>query len=132
MEKNELNHVAPVFRVADLDRSISYYQHNLGFNVEFQHGGFYASLVRDGCHVHLRHADPRQHYQAEFEADEYVDACFNVQDAFYLASQFAKAGAKFAVPLRDTSYGKEFYVSDPDGHILAFVQAGRDPERSAV
>ncbi|MBV8529960.1 MAG: VOC family protein [Candidatus Eremiobacteraeota bacterium] len=126
MEKNQLNHVAPVFRVVDLGRSISYYQHKLGFDVEFQHGGFYAGLLRDGCHVHLRHAGLQQRDQVEFEADEYVDACFNVQNAFDLASQFAKAGAKFVVPLRDSTYGKEFYVSDPDGHILAFVQAARD------
>lgn len=46
--------VAPVFRVADLARSLAYYRDRLGFEVEFIYDGFYAGLRRDGCHIHLK------------------------------------------------------------------------------
>lgn len=32
------------------------------------------------------------------------------------------AGAPFSVPLRTMPYGGEFYVRDPDGYIIGFVQ----------
>ena len=120
---SSLNHVAPVFRVADLARSLLYYRDQLGFDVEFNYEGFYAGVLRDGCHVHLKCAHPIERDQAAFEAAEHLDACFNVQDAQALASRFASAGASFSVPLRNMPYGREFYVKDPDGYILGFIQS---------
>lgn len=121
-----LDHVAPVFAVVELNRSISYYRQQLGFDVDFRHGDFYAGLVRDGCHIHLRLEAPRKRDRSAAQRDEVVDACFSVPNASQLASDFAKAGATFLVPLRDMPYGKEFYVSDPDGYVLAFVQPRSD------
>ena len=40
-----------------------------------------------------------------------------------LSARFAVAGAPFSVPLRTMPYGTEFYVRDPDGYILGFVEA---------
>lgn len=65
--------------------------------------------------------------QAEFEAAEHLDACFETQDAQALASGFASAGASLSVPLRSQPYGQEFYVRDPDGYILGFVQPAQRP-----
>lgn len=120
---NRLTYVAPVFRVADLPRSLAYYRDRLGFEVEFNYEGFYASVLRDGCHIHLKCAAPVERDQAAFEHDEHLDACFGVQDAQALASRLAAAGAAFSVPLRSMPYGREFYVKDPDGYILGFIQA---------
>lgn len=120
---NSLNYVAPVFPVADLARSLSYYQHQLGFEVEFNYEGLYAGVLRDGCRIHLKHSAPAVRNQSAFEAEEHLDACFGVKDAQALASRFATAGATFSVPLRTQPYGNEFYVKDPDGYILGFVQA---------
>lgn len=118
-----LSYVAPVFRVSDLARSLSYYHDRLGFEVEFNYEGFYAGVLRDGCHIHLKCSPPAGRDQTAFEAAEHLDACFGVQDAQDLASQFASAGAAFSVPLRTMPYGREFYVKDPDGYVLGFIQA---------
>jgi len=120
---SRLCHVAPVFRVADLDRSLSYYRDQLGFEVEFNYEGFYAGVLRDACHIHLKCSGRVDREQGTFEGDEHLDACFAVQDAQNLASRFASTGAVFSVPLRSMPYGREFYVKDPDGYILGFVQS---------
>lgn len=118
-----LTYVAPVFLVADLARSLAYYRERLGFEVEFEYEGFYASVLCDGCRVHLNCAARPARDQAAFEAAEHLDACFGVRDAQALAAAFAASGADFSVPLRTMPYGIEFYVRDPDGHILGFIQS---------
>jgi catechol 2,3-dioxygenase-like lactoylglutathione lyase family enzyme len=118
-----LTYVAPVFLVSDLDRSLSYYQRLLGFEIDFDYEGFYASVVRDGCRLHLKKAAPCGRDQQAIEEAEHIDACFIVSDAADLASQFTDAGATLSVPLRQAPYGMEFYVKDPDGYILGFVQS---------
>jgi predicted enzyme related to lactoylglutathione lyase len=117
-----LKYVAPVFRVTDLARSLPYYRDQLGFEVEFNHEGLYAGVVRDGCRIHLKCGGPLERDQAAFEAAEHLDGCFSVDGAEALASRFAAAGAAFSVPLRTMPYGMEFRLRDPDGHILGFVQ----------
>lgn len=121
--QRSLHYVAPVLRVADLTRALEYYRARLGFEVEFDYEGFYASVLRDGCRVHLKCSPPPQRDQAAFEAAEHLDACFGVENVESLASGFAAAGASFSVALRQMPYGKEFYVRDPDGYILGFVQS---------
>ena len=117
-----LDYVAPVLQVADLSRSLSYYRNQLGFELEFEYQGFYASVLRDGCRMHLNCSQPVARDQKAFEAAEQLDACFGVQNAEDLAAAFASTGAVFSIPLREMPYGKEFYVRDPDGYILGFVQ----------
>jgi predicted enzyme related to lactoylglutathione lyase len=39
-----------------------------------------------------------------------------------LSASLAAAGVKFTVPLRPMPYGIEFYIRDPDGYILGFIQ----------
>ena len=123
---HSLVYVAPVFRVTDLQRSLSYYRDFLGFEVEFDYEGFYAGVLRDGCRVHLTCAAPPERDEKAFEAAEHIDACFGVRDAQALASRFAAAGAVFSVPLRNMPYGREFYVKDPDGYILGFIEPAAD------
>jgi catechol 2,3-dioxygenase-like lactoylglutathione lyase family enzyme len=118
-----LQYVAPVLRVADLARSVAFYRDRLGFEVEFEYEGFYASVVRDGCRIHLKCAAPEARDQSVFEADEHLDACFVVAGAASLSGRFAAAGASFSVPLRTMPSGTEFYVRDPDGYVLGFVEA---------
>jgi catechol 2,3-dioxygenase-like lactoylglutathione lyase family enzyme len=119
---SRLRYVAPVFRVADLDRSLAYYRDRLGFEVEFTYEGFYASVIRDGCRVHLTCSPPPRRDQAAFEAAEHLDACLGVEGVETLAAGLAALGAVFTVPLRRMDYGTEFYVRDPAGYILGFVQ----------
>ena len=122
----KLTFVAPVLRVANLARSIAYYRDLLGFDVEFEYENFYAGVVRDGCRVHLKWSTPRSKQCATSETPEHVDACLGVENAAALASALAARGARLAVPLRDMPYGRELYVCDPDGYVLAFIQASQE------
>lgn len=121
-----LSHIAPVFRVADLPRALAFYRDTLGFEFEFCYDDFYASVRREGCHVHLQCAPPAPRDQAEFERDEHLDACVVVHGIDELAARFAAAGASLSVPLRRMPYGVEFYVRDPDGYILGFVEPAEE------
>ena len=118
-----LKYVAPVLQVADLERSLTFYRDRLGFDLEFAYEGFYASVIRDDCRVHLNRSVPLERDQKAFEAAEHLDACFGVEDAETLANAFATAGVVFSVELRIMPYGREFYVRDPDGYILGFIQS---------
>jgi catechol 2,3-dioxygenase-like lactoylglutathione lyase family enzyme len=120
--RGTLTYIAPVFRVADLQRSLAFYHDQLGFGLDFCYEEFYASVSRDGCHIHLKCADPTPRDQAAFERDESIDACVVIQNAEALSAAFQSAGIMFAVPLRQMLYGVEFYVRDPDGYVLGFVQ----------
>ena len=122
--------IASVFRVKNLSRSLAFYRDQLGFGVEFVHESFYAGLQRDGCRIHLKCAPPAARDQTEFESQEHIDVCIGVQNAEALSASLASADVPFVVPLRHMPYGLEFYVRDPDGYILGFVQA--TPIRSDV
>jgi catechol 2,3-dioxygenase-like lactoylglutathione lyase family enzyme len=118
-----LSHIAPVFRVADIPRSLSFYRDRLGFTVEFVHESFYAGVRRDGCHIHLKCSPPTRRDQTAFERDEHIDVYIGVHSAEGLSERFASAGVAFVVPLRHMPYGTEFYVRDPDGYVLGFVES---------
>ena len=122
-----LKYVAPVLQVADLQRSLTFYRDQLGFDLEFAYEGFYACVIRDGCRIHLNGSAPLERDGKAFEAAEHLDACFGVEDAEALANAFASSGAVFSVKLRSMPYGREFYVRDPDGYILGFVQPADTP-----
>ncbi len=117
-----LSYLAPVFRVSDLARSIRFYREQLGFELDFSYEDFYASVHRDACYIHLRCAAPAPRDQAAFERAAHLDACAVISAAATLASELAAAGAPFSVPLRTMPYGVEFYVRDPDGYIIGFIQ----------
>lgn len=118
-----LNYIAPVFRVEDISRSLSFYQDQLGFEVDFIFESSYAGVSRDGCQIHLKHATPTPRDQKVFEQEEHIDACIGTDSATDLSASFAAAGVPFVVPLRHMPYGSEFYVRDPDGYVLGFVQS---------
>ena len=117
-----LTYIAPVLRVPDLKRSIAFYQDQLGFDLDFIYEGSYAGVSRDGCHIHLKCAHPSSRDQAVLAPDEFIDASIAVQNAEALSATFKSAGVPFAQPLRQMPYGVEFYVRDPDGYVLGFIQ----------
>ena len=109
--RSTFDYVAPVLRVSDLARSIAFYRDRLGFGLEFEYEGFYLSVVRDGCRIHLNCSPPTARDQQAFEAAEHLDACL-------VSERRGRARierAEFSVRLRRQPYGQEFYVRDPDG-----------------
>jgi catechol 2,3-dioxygenase-like lactoylglutathione lyase family enzyme len=121
-DDTSLTYIAPVLRVADLSRSLTFYRDQLGFTVEFVDEGFYAGVCRDDCRIHLKCAPPTPRDQAGFERDEHIDICVGVRNASSLSAVFTVASVPLVVPLRERPYGTEFYVRDPDGYVLGFIQ----------
>lgn len=121
-----LDYLAPVLPVADLERALAYYRDALGFAVEFVHAGFYASVLRDGCRLHLKCGGPAPGQASDEPAESAIAACIGTRDAQVLADRFALDGATICLPLRSMPYGREFQVGDPDGHVLGFVEAAGD------
>ena len=117
-----LTYIAPVFRVSDISRSLAFYRDYLGFAVEFVYGSVYAGVSCDGCHIHFKCSPPTARDQVAFEREEHIDAYIGVRSAEALSQRLASTGVPFVVPLRDMPYGTEFYVRDPDGNVLGFVQ----------
>lgn len=116
-----LSHIAPVFRIKDMARSLSFYQAQLGFKLVYLYENFYGSVVRDGCHIHLQCRTPFVRDQTAFERDKHLDACVIVRDAQAPSRSLTAAQVTITVPLRQMPFGTEFYVRDPDGYILGFV-----------
>lgn len=90
--------------------------------MEFIYEDLYASVCRDNCRLHLKGGPATSRDQSAFEREEHIDVCIGVRRAEELAAVFESAGVVFTVPLRRMPYGLEFYVRDPDGYILGFVQ----------
>jgi catechol 2,3-dioxygenase-like lactoylglutathione lyase family enzyme len=130
MTQPRVTSFAPQFLVDDLARSMSYYR-KLGFAFGEPWDGFYAIGERDGLELHLkeapRNAAERQHRREQ----EHLDAAAGVDgiEAFY--EQCVAVGVTILRPLAATAWGtKDFYVEDPDGHIIAF--GGRASESGAA
>ena len=108
--------------MGDLSRSLAFYRDQLGFTVEFVYEGFYAGVCRDGCHIHFKCSRPAPRDPATVETEEEIDVAIGIRSAEVLAESFASAGVAFAVRLRQMPYGTEFYIRDPDGYLLGFVE----------
>ena len=109
----KLTSLAPQLLVDDLSRAMTFYR-KLGFTFGEPWDGFYAIGKRDGLEIHLKEA-PKD------LANEHLDAAAGVDgiDAFY--EECVEQGARILKPLAATAWGtKDFYIEDPDGHIIAF------------
>jgi catechol 2,3-dioxygenase-like lactoylglutathione lyase family enzyme len=118
-----LTYIAPVLRVSDISRSLAFYRDRLGFTIAFVYESSYAGVCRDGCHIHFKCSSPPPRDPTAFEREEHIDICIGVQSAKTLSERFASAGVAFVVPLRQMPYGTEFYVRDPDGYVLGFIES---------
>ncbi|MDF1813593.1 MAG: VOC family protein [Verrucomicrobiales bacterium] len=103
--------------VANIERTIQFYTKSLGFKLNFRHEDFYAGLGAGPYSIHLKHGD---NIRTLPEETDDVDIVIGVTDldSCYEAVQFERV--KIVQELRETPYGREFYVEDPDGYKLAF------------
>jgi catechol 2,3-dioxygenase-like lactoylglutathione lyase family enzyme len=118
--KPRVTSFAPQFLVDDLERSIAYYQ-KLGFTFGEPWGGFYAIGSLDGLELHLKEAPKNQAERRHRRDNEHLDASAGVDgiEAFY--ERCIANGTTIFKPLTATAWGtKDFYVEDPDGHIVCF------------
>jgi catechol 2,3-dioxygenase-like lactoylglutathione lyase family enzyme len=114
--------MSPQFLVTDLDRSITFYTGTLGFELEFRYKDFYAGIIKDGCSIHLKTGKPSKEERENKRENNDLDIVFSVADVERLYEQLAEAPVDIVQPICDQPYGREFYIADPDGYILAFLQ----------
>ena len=118
-----LTSIAPQFLVDDLARSIEYYCRCLGFALDFNYEGFYASVSRDGCAIHLKAAPKTVADRAHRKQHEHLDAFVALSNVAALYDELRSRGALVTKPLEDRPWSaRDFYVEDPDGYILCFSE----------
>ncbi|HVW15613.1 MAG TPA: VOC family protein [Mucilaginibacter sp.] len=114
--------MSPLLIVTNLERSITYYQQNLGFDLDFRYEDFYAGISRDGYSVHLKLGGPFSGERQNKPNNEDPEIIFSVDRIAELYEELSGCSAEIVQPLREMPYGKEFYVADPDGNVIAFVE----------
>lgn len=113
-----INRMSPQLLVVDLDRSIDFYTKVLGFSVEFQYEDFYAGIIKDGCSIHLK--EGYLSFDRRKEGNENLDIVFSVEGIEDFYRVISGRSVEIVQALRKMPYGKEFYLADPDGNVIAF------------
>ena len=118
--------IAPLWIVADVVRSVSFYKDVLGFECSLlmpEQDPFFAMVQRDGVELMLKAITPEvlslpnpvRHPWAKW------DAFVRTDDPDALAAELADGGAKKAFEVQITEDGlRGFEVTDVDGYVLFF------------
>jgi catechol 2,3-dioxygenase-like lactoylglutathione lyase family enzyme len=114
--------MSPQFLVANLGRSIEFYTKKLGFEVEFRYEDFYAGIIKDGFSIHLKSGTPSAEERMNKRENEDLDIVFSVDGVEDLYNEYVNKSIEILQPLCERPYGKEFYILDPDGYVLAFLE----------
>jgi len=120
--KSRIKKMSPQLLVSDLDSSMEFYTEKLGFDVDFRYEDFYSGIIKEGCSIHLKLGNPVREERQNKRDNEDLDIVFSVQGIEDLYEEYSARSVEFTQPLRDMAYGKEFYVADPDGYILGFLE----------
>ncbi len=120
-----LTGVSPVLLVADLDRSLAFYGDLLGFDCE-RHGDppNFAVVKRDDAILLLALAGDDERLVPHWHIVEKMwNAYVRVEDVDELYAEVRGRGCPIDYSLYDAPHGfREFGVTDPDGHDVAFGQ----------
>jgi len=116
-----INQISPLLLTRDLGHAIEFYVNQLGFTLDFVYEDFYAGIERDGHSIHLK-APYDAAQEKRVRNDNYeLDLLFSVDNVIPLFEEISKKGIEIVQPLREMPYGTEFYIADPDGHVIAFL-----------
>ncbi|MGG7665739.1 VOC family protein [Dyadobacter sp. BHUBP1] len=118
----QINQITPLLLVRDLERAITFYVEQLGFSLTFRYEDFYAGIEMNGNVIHLK-TDYQWTDKPEHRNNDDVDLLFSVDNVEAVYEEISKKHIEIVQPLREMPYGKEFYTADPDGHVIAFVEA---------
>jgi catechol 2,3-dioxygenase-like lactoylglutathione lyase family enzyme len=118
----KIKKMSPQILVANLDRSIEFYTNKLGFDEDFRYEDFYASIIKDGYSIHLKTGSPSRDERTNKRENDHLDIVFSVEAIEDLYTDFLSRSVAIIQPLGNRPYGKEFYIADPDGYILAFLE----------
>ena len=120
--QSKIKKMSPQFLVTDIERSIEFYTKKLGFDLEFRYEDFYAGIIKDGFSIHLKSGKPSIKERESKKENDDLDIVFLVEAVEDLYEEFVNKSIEIIQPLCDRPYGKEFYIADPDGYILAFLE----------
>lgn len=112
----KIKQFSPQLLVTDLERSLDFYTMNLGFAIDFRYEDFYAGISNEGHSLHLKSGLPKP------AGSEDLDLVFSVEAINGLFENFKSRRIDFIQELREMPYGHEFYIADPDGYILGFIE----------
>jgi catechol 2,3-dioxygenase-like lactoylglutathione lyase family enzyme len=122
---SKIKKMSPQLLVADIDRSIQFYTKTLGFEIDFLYDDFYSGVSKDGFPIHLKTGKPSVEERQNRRNNEDLDILFSVDGIEILYEEISGKTVDFIQPLRKMDYGKEFYVADPDGYIIAFLEEAK-------
>ena len=120
--QSKIKKMSPQFLVSDIEHSIGFYIKKLGFDIEFRYEDFYAGIIKDGCSIHLKSGKLLIAQRKSKRDKEDLDIIFSVEGVEELYEDFLNKSVEIIQPLCDRPYGKEFYIADPDGYIIAFLE----------
>ena len=121
--QSKIKKMSPQVLVTDIEPSIKFYTEKLGFDLEFRYEDFYAGILKDGHSIHLKCGTPLIEQRKNKTENDDLAIVFSVEDIDGLYREFLNKSVDIVQPLCDRPYGREFYIADPDGYILAFLEA---------
>ena len=121
----------PTIRCRNLAASIEFYTRVLDFECIDDTDASFCVLTRDGSHVFLSsHAGDGEFGQAIVVTTTDVDALFRAFRERGLRTPGNPDSPVHEGPVDQTWGTREFYVDDPDGNTLRFVQGLASPKRT--
>ena len=119
---SKIKGMSPQLLVSDINRSIEFYTKQLGFEVSFLYEDFYSGIAKDGYSIHLKLAKTSIEERENRRINEHLDITFSVEGIEDLYEDVLAKPVEVIQPLRNMPYGREFYITDPDGNIIAFLE----------
>lgn len=113
----------PVISVENVDETISRYQNQLGFKIDFTHGNppVYARVSREKVMVHFAQSDaqyPPSSVKWFFIGLGHVDGSENMDELY---EEYCAKGVKVTMPPTVQPYGfREFEIEEPEGIRIRF------------
>ena len=114
-----LKKMSPQLLVAHLEDSIEFYTKKLGFSLDFRYEDFYAGIVKDSHSIHLKSGTQMERGTNN---NQDLTIIFSVDRIEHLYEEVLSKSIEIVQPLRNMPYGREFYIADPDGNHIAFME----------
>lgn len=111
MTKTKFEGANPILCVADMERSVRYYEDVLGFENAEWGGDEFTLVTRDAAGIYLSLGDQGQ-------PGTWV--WVGVEDVARLYEEYRAKGAMFVHAPENYPWAYEMKVRDPDGHVLRF------------
>lgn len=118
-----IKQITPLLLVSNLEQAIAFYVQQLGFTLAFTYEDFYAGIEKNGHPIHLKTDYRETEDRPSRSNNDELDLVFAVDNVAGVFEEITKTNVEIIQPLREMPYGTEFYIADPDGHVLAFVGA---------